>query len=110
LIRSEELLAARRLDGARQFFTRAYDFGFSRSADEAFTQWPRDSLLADVVLVVRRYRPDILVSVFSGTPRDGHGHHQAAGILALAAFDAAGDPTRFPEQLAAGLRPHRPAA
>jgi LmbE family N-acetylglucosaminyl deacetylase len=108
LIRSEELLAARRLDGARQFFTRAYDYGFSRSADEAFSQWPRDSLLADVVAVVRRYRPDIIVSVFSGTPADGHGQHQAAGILARDAFAAAGDAARFPQQLVRGLAPHPP--
>lgn len=108
LIRSEELLAARRLDGARQFFTRAYDYGFSKSADEAFSQWPRDSLLADVVEVVRRYRPDVIVSVFSGTPADGHGQHQAAGLMAQEAFAAAGDPARFPHQLARGLRPHAP--
>ena len=108
-IRSEELLAARRLDGARQFFTRAYDYGFSKSADEAFTQWPRDSLLADVVEVVRRYRPDVIVSVFSGTPSDGHGQHQAAGIMAREAFTAAGDPARFPGQIARGLKPHSPA-
>ncbi|HEU5207911.1 MAG TPA: PIG-L family deacetylase [Longimicrobiales bacterium] len=96
LIRSGELLAARRLDGARQFFTRAYDYGFSKSADEAFSHWPRDSLLADVVSVIRRFRPDIIVSVFSGTPNDGHGQHQAAGILARAGFEAAADPARFP--------------
>lgn len=108
LIRSEELLAARRLDGARQFFTRAYDYGFSKSADEAFTQWPRDSLLADVVAVVRRYRPDIIVSVFSGTPADGHGQHQAAGIIAREAFTAAADPSRFPGQLTLGIEPHAP--
>lgn len=109
LIRSEELLAARRLDGARQFFTRALDYGFSKSADEAFTQWPRDSLLADVVEVVRRYRPDIIVSIFSGTSADGHGQHQAAGIMARDAFAAAGDASRFPAQIARGLVPHSPA-
>jgi LmbE family N-acetylglucosaminyl deacetylase len=109
LIRSEELLAARRLDGATQFFTRAYDYGFSKSAEEAFLHWPRDSVLKDVVTVIRRYRPDVVVSVFTGTPRDGHGQHQAAGILAHEAFEAAGDPSRFPELTAAGLPPHRPA-
>lgn len=109
LIRSEELLAARRLDGATQFFTRAYDYGFSKSADEAFLHWPRDSVLKDAVTVIRRYRPDVVVSVFSGTPRDGHGQHQAAGIVAHEAFEAAGDPARFPELTAAGLPPHRPA-
>lgn len=109
LIRTEELLAARRLDGARQFFSRAYDFGFSKSAAETFSHWPRDTVLADVVEVVRRYRPDIIVSVFSGTPADGHGQHQAAGMLAREAFAAAGDANRFPEQLARGLEPHAPA-
>ena len=108
LIRSEELLAARRLDGARQFFTRAYEFGFSRSADETFRHWPRDSVLADVVGVIRAFRPDVVVSIFSGTPRDGHGHHQAAGILAREAFAASGDPARFPGQIARGLPAHAP--
>jgi LmbE family N-acetylglucosaminyl deacetylase len=106
LIRTEELLAARRLDGARQFFTRAYDFGFSKSAEETFRQWPRDTLLADVVEVIRRYRPDIVISVFSGTTADGHGHHQAAGALARTAFAAAADAARFPEHRARGLEPH----
>ena len=108
LLRSEELLAARRLDGPAQFFTRAYDFGFSKSADEAFHHWPRDSVLADVVRVIRVFRPDVVVSIFSGTPRDGHGQHQAAGILAHAAFEAAGNPARFPEQISEGLLPHSP--
>jgi LmbE family N-acetylglucosaminyl deacetylase len=107
VIRSEELLAARRLDGARQFFTRAYDFGFSRSAEETLRHWPLDSVLSDVVEIIRGYRPDVIVSVFSGTPEDGHGHHQAAGILAREALDAAPDPARFPEQLQRGLAPHR---
>src|SRR5439155_1015132 len=78
-LRSEELLAARRIDGARQFFTRAYDFGYSKTLDEALRLWPRDSVLKDVLDVVRRFRPQIIVSVFSGTPRDGHGQHQVAG-------------------------------
>ncbi len=109
LIRTEELLAARRLDGAAQFFTRAYDFGFSKSADETFSQWPRDSVLADVVAVIRAFRPDVVVAMFSGTPRDGHGQHQASGLLAREAFEAAGDPARFPEHFSRGLRPHAPA-
>ena len=108
LLRSEELLAARRLDGPAQFFTRAYDYGFSKSADEAFNHWPRDSVLADVVRIIRVFRPDVVVSIFSGTPRDGHGQHQAAGILAHAAFEAAGNPARFPEQISEGLLPHSP--
>jgi LmbE family N-acetylglucosaminyl deacetylase len=109
LLRTEELLAARRVDGARQFFTRAYDFGYSKNADEALRHWPREELLRDAVGVIRRYRPDIVIAVFSGTPRDGHGQHQVSGIIAREAFEAAGDPARFPEQIAAGLAPHRPA-
>ncbi|HET9276315.1 MAG TPA: PIG-L family deacetylase, partial [Gemmatimonadales bacterium] len=109
LLRSEELLAARRLDGARQYFTRAFDFGFSKTLDEAFRFWPADSLLKDVVRIVRRFRPQIIVSVFSGTPRDGHGQHQAAGWAAREAFRAAGDPARFPElEREEGLLPWTP--
>jgi LmbE family N-acetylglucosaminyl deacetylase len=101
LIRTEELLAARRLDGARQFFTRAYDFGFSKSLEETWRFWPRDSVLKDVVRVVREFQPQIIVSVFSGTPRDGHGQHQAAGWAAKEVFRIAEDSTRFPEAGAA---------
>lgn len=108
IVRTGELVSARRLDGGRQFFTRAFDYGFSKSADEALSLWPRDELLADVVWVVRSYRPQVIVSVFSGTPADGHGQHQAAGIMARAAFEAAGDSTRFPEQLAYGVEPWSP--
>ena len=107
VLRTEELLAARRLDGAEQFFTRAYDFGYSKSADETFRYWPRDSLLADVVYVVRLFRPQVIVSIFSGTRRDGHGQHQVAGILAREAFVAAGDGGRYPQQLGE-LEPWRP--
>ena len=108
LIRTEELLAARRLDGAQQYFTRAYDYGFSKSADEAFRHWPREALLQDVVAVIRHFRPDVVISVFSGTERDGHGQHQAAGILAREAFGAADDPSRFPELTQLGLKPFQP--
>jgi len=87
IIRSGELLAARRLDGAHQFFTRAYDFGFSKNIDEAFRFWPRDSVLKDVIDVIRRFRPQVIVSIFTGTPRDGHGQHQVAGAVARQAFD-----------------------
>ncbi|MEO7217977.1 MAG: PIG-L family deacetylase [Gemmatimonadaceae bacterium] len=96
VIRTQELLAARRIDGAHQYFTRAYDFGFSKTADETFSHWPRDSVLGDMVKVVRGFRPDIIVSVFSGTPRDGHGHHQVAGKLARVVYDAAADTVQFP--------------
>jgi LmbE family N-acetylglucosaminyl deacetylase len=109
LLRTEELLAARRVDGATQFFSRAYDFGFSKNADEAFRHWPREEVLRDVVGVIRLWRPDVVVAVFTGTPRDGHGQHQVSAIVAREAFDAAGDPSRFPEQIAAGLAPYRPA-
>jgi len=99
VIRTEELLAARELDGARQFFTRAYDFGFSKSVEETFRFWPRDSILKDVVDVIRRFRPQIIIAVFSGTPADGHGHHQVSAILARQAFDllrdSAGGPQKF---------------
>ena len=99
VIRTEELLAARELDGARQFFTRAYDFGYSKTADETFRFWPRDSILKDVLDVIRRFRPQIIIAVFSGTPADGHGHHQVSAILARQAFDllrdSAGGPQKF---------------
>ncbi|MEP6572239.1 MAG: PIG-L family deacetylase, partial [Gemmatimonadota bacterium] len=109
LIRSEELLAARRLDGARQYFTRAYDFGFSKNLDDTWQHWPKDTVLKDVVRIVRKFRPQIIVSIFSGTPRDGHGQHQAAGWAAKEAFAAAGDSSRFPELLSEEkLRPWTP--
>src|SRR3569833_1284133 len=82
ILRTEELLAARRLDRSAQFFTRAQDFGFSKTSEESLSHWPHDSLLADVVSSVRRYRPDIIIAIFTGTPRDGHGQHQVSGILA----------------------------
>ncbi|HKA59240.1 MAG TPA: PIG-L family deacetylase [Gemmatimonadales bacterium] len=99
VIRTEELLAARELDGARQYFTRAYDFGFSRTAEETFRFWPRDSILKDVVAIMRRFRPQIIIAVFSGTPADGHGQHQVSGIIARQAYDlmrdSAGGPVKF---------------
>ena len=110
LVRSQELGAARRLDGGRQFFTRAFDFGFTRSLDETFRKWPREALLEDEVRIVRRFRPQVVISIFSGTERDGHGQHQAAGVTARAAFDAAGDPSRFPGLSAEGLTPWQPQA
>jgi LmbE family N-acetylglucosaminyl deacetylase len=96
VIRTEELLAARRIDGAHQYFARAFDFGFSKNTEDSFKHWPHDSLLGDVVKVIRAFRPQIIVSVFSGTPRDGHGQHQVAGILAREAYDLAADTVRFP--------------
>jgi LmbE family N-acetylglucosaminyl deacetylase len=96
VIRTEELLAARRTDGARQFFTRAYDFGFSKTAVETYKHWPKDSVFGDVVRIVRAFRPHLIVAVFSGTARDGHGHHQVSGMLAREAYDASMDTVRFP--------------
>ena len=82
-----------------QFFTRAIDFGFTKTAQETFEKWGHDKILSDVVWVVRRFQPDVIVLRFSGTPRDGHGQHQASAILGREAFSAAADPHRFPEQL-----------
>lgn len=99
LIRTQELLAARRTDGAEQFFTRANDFGYSKTPEETFSFWNKDSILSDVVLTIRRFKPDVIICRFPTTGEGGHGHHTASAILALEAFDAAADPKRFPEQL-----------
>jgi LmbE family N-acetylglucosaminyl deacetylase len=109
LLRTGELLAARSLDGGRQFFSRAFDFGYSKTAEETLRYWPREKLLADVTWVVRSFRPQVIVSVFSGTTRDGHGQHQVAGMMAQEAFEAAGNPEAFPEQLEAGVGPWAPS-
>ncbi len=100
VIRTQELLAARRIDGAEQFFTRALDFGFSKGPDETLQKWDRERILADVVWVIRRFRPDVVITRF-GTEGGGggHGHHTASAILAEEAFAAAADSTRYPEQL-----------
>ena len=100
VIRTRELLAARQIDHARQFFTRAVDFGFSKSADEALRLWGRDKILSDVVWVIRKFRPDVIVTRFSPEDNLTHGHHTASAILVQEAFKAAADPKRFPEQLA----------
>ncbi len=99
VIRTQELLAARRIDGGEQFFTRAYDFGYSKTPEETFTKWNKDSILSDMVWVIRNFRPDIIITRFATDGSGGHGHHTASAILAEEAFDAAADPTRFPEQL-----------
>src|SRR3954467_942702 len=96
VIRTEELLAARRIDGAHQYFGREYDFGFSKSAEETLRQRPRDSVLNDVMTVMRAFRPQIVITTFSGTPRDGHGHHQVSAIIAREAYERAADTVRFP--------------
>jgi LmbE family N-acetylglucosaminyl deacetylase len=99
VIRTHELLAARRIDGAEQYFTRAVDFGYSKSADETLEFWGRQRVLADVVRVIRALRPDVIVTRFPTDGAGGHGHHTASAILAEEAFVAAADPARFPEQL-----------
>ena len=96
LIRTQELLAARRVDGARQYFTRANDFGYSKTPEETFTKWQRDSLLADVVWVIRLFRPDLIITRFNPTPSPTHGHHTASAQLAVEAYAAAADPNVFP--------------
>ena len=105
LVRTGEMLAADEYYGARQYFTRAFDFGFSRSAEETLAKWGRDRILQDVVRTIRSFRPQVIISVFNGTPGDGHGHHQAAGILAGEAYRISGDTNRFPELNRQGLLP-----
>ena len=100
VIRTEELLAARRVDHGKQFFSRAIDFGFSKTAEETMRIWDHDKILSDVVWVVRKFRPDVIVTRFSPEDQLTHGHHTASAILAQEAFSAAGDPNRFPDQLA----------
>lgn len=104
LIRTQELLAARKVDGAEQFFTRAYEFGYSKSSDEALRIWDREKILSDVVWVIRQFQPDVIIKRFPPT-RGGHGHHSASAILADEAFTAAADPKRFPEQFKYSVKP-----
>src|SRR5215204_4545298 len=99
LIRTQELLSARRMDGGEQFFTRAFDFGYSKNPDETFTKWDKEKILSDVVWVIRKFQPDVIITRFPTTGEGGHGHHTASAILANEAFIAAADPSRFPEQL-----------
>jgi len=107
--RTQELLAARRLDGGTQFFTRAIDFGFSKSPEETLQFWNHDEVLADVVRVIRKFRPDVIVTRFPIPPGSGgHGHHTASAILAVEAFKLAGDPKAFPDQLTQGLTVWQP--
>jgi len=106
IIRTLELLAADRYYGVEQRFTRVADFGFSKTPEETFEKWGgHDIALGDMVRVIRTFRPDVICTRFQGSSRDGHGHHQASGILTREAFRAAADATRFPEQIREGLRP-----
>jgi len=111
--RTEELLASDRYYGVEQFFTRAVDYGFSKTLAEALQKWrfaeaDGGPVVGDLVRVIRRFRPDVLVARFSGTRRDGHAHHEASSILARKAFEEAGDPSKFPEQIREGLLPWKP--
>ncbi|MCA1763135.1 MAG: PIG-L family deacetylase [Cryomorphaceae bacterium] len=99
ILRTQELLKARSIDGGEQFFTRAVDFGYSKSAEESFKKWGEDAVLSDAVWVIRKFRPDVIVTRFPPTNYAGHGHHQASAIIAEEAFDLAADPKAFPEQL-----------
>ncbi len=109
LTRTQELLAARRIDGGKQFFTRANDFGYSKHPDETFTIWDKQEVLSDAVWVIRQQRPDVMILRFDPrAPGTTHGHHTASAILGMEAFDLAGDPEAFPEQLKAGVEPWQP--
>ena len=105
LVRTGEMMAANQFYGARQYFSRAFDFGFSKSAEETLGKWGRDRILEDLVRTIRAFRPQVILSVFSGTTADGHGHHQACGLLAREAYEISGDPHRFPELTRQGLPP-----
>jgi LmbE family N-acetylglucosaminyl deacetylase len=103
LIRTQELLSARRIDGAEQFFSRAFDFGFCKNPEEALQTWGHDSILSDVVWVIRKFKPDVIITRFPEDGRAGHGHHSASAILAREAFVDAADSTKFPQQLKQGV-------
>ena len=105
LIRTQELLAARRIDGAEQYFSRAFDFGFSKTTAEALKIWNEQKILSDVVWIIRRFQPDIIITRFPEDKRAGHGQHSASSVLARLAYGAAADPKQFPEQLAYGTQP-----
>ena len=99
MIRTQELLEARKLDGGEQFFTRAIDFGYSKTAEETFQFWGKENILADVVWIIRTFQPDVIISRFPPDGNGGHGHHTASAKIAREAFTAAADPNRFTEQL-----------
>src|SRR3954466_10899703 len=107
VLRTEELAALHRFDGAEQYFTRAVDFGFSFSVEETFEKWGHDEVLGDFVRLIRTIRPDVIAGL-SPTGTGGGQHHQASAILARTAFKIAGDPTKYPEQIREGLRPWQP--
>jgi len=99
LLRTHELLEARKIDGGEQYFSRAVDFGFSKQTEEALSTWGKDKILDDLVYQIRKFQPDVIINRFPPDARAGHGHHSASAVLAAEAFDAAADPTRFPDHL-----------
>ncbi len=105
LIRTQELMAARRVDGADQFFSRAYDFGFTKTTEEALKIWNEQKILSDVVWIIRKFQPDIIITRFPEDKRAGHGQHSASSVLARLAYSAAADPKQFPEQFTYGVQP-----
>lgn len=105
MIRTHELMAARAIDGSEQYFSTAYEFGFSKSAEEALRIWDRERVLEDVVWMIRKFQPDIIVARFPGDERAGHGHHAASAIIANEAYEAAADPNKFPDQFRYGVKP-----
>ena len=105
MIRTQELLAARRQDGAEQYFSRAYEFGYSKNLTEALRIWDKEKILSDAVWIIRQYQPDIIINRFPPDARAGHGHHAASAVIGAEAFVAAADPKRFPEQFAYGVKP-----
>lgn len=108
VVRTEELLAAARFDGAQQYFSRAMDFGFSKDYRQTLRIWDEQSVQADIVRVIREFRPDVVITRFSLTPGNTHGHHTASAVLTLQVFKLAGDPNAFPDQISEGLKPWQP--
>ena len=108
VLRTGELLASRRYDGAEQLFSPCVDFGYAKRAEDAFAHWPRERVVGSIVQAIRALQPDVVISVWTGTPIDGHGHHRACGAATREAFDLAGDAAALPEQIQAGLPPWRP--
>ncbi len=108
MIRTQELLAARRIDGAEQFFSTAFDFGYSKNPDEALNKWNHEKILGDVVWLIRYFKPDVIICRFPTTGEGGHGHHTASAILAEEAYDIAGDSTKYSEQLKQGISIWKP--
>ena len=108
VLRAGELLAARRYDGAEQLFSPCIDFGYAKRAEDAFAHWPRERVVGSIVQAIRALQPDVVISIWTGTRIDGHGHHRACGAATREAFERAGDAAAFPEQIRAGLSPWRP--